>query len=155
MATLSTTLAPTVALVRRKAAEAGKNIEIVECLCEGAFEAVMAADTATHDRIVGDALTKRMQGVDVIVLAQASMARVLETLPRAQSARRACESGAGCAAHAGYPRCLRKRYFVVGLLGVVSVITFLDRMAIAVVGPLIQGELHLTPRSGVGCSAPM
>jgi MFS family permease len=40
---------------------------------------------------------------------------------------------------------LRRRYLVVGLLGVVSVITFLDRMAIAVVGPLIQQDLHLTP----------
>jgi ACS family glucarate transporter-like MFS transporter len=40
---------------------------------------------------------------------------------------------------------LRRRYLVVGLLGVVSVITFLDRMAIAVVGPLVQRDLHLTP----------
>jgi len=40
---------------------------------------------------------------------------------------------------------IRRRYFVVGLLGVVSVITFLDRMAIAVVGPLVQRDLHLTP----------
>src|SRR5690348_918789 len=81
IATLSTTLAPTAALVRRKASEAGKQVEIVECLCEGAFEAVLAGDTATHDRIVGDALTNRLRGVDVIVLAQASMARVLEVLP--------------------------------------------------------------------------
>ncbi len=81
IATLSTTLAPTAALVRSKAEEAGKPVEIVECLCDGAFEAVMAGDTATHDRIVGDALTNRLRGVDVIVLAQASMARVLEGLP--------------------------------------------------------------------------
>ena len=81
VATLSTTLAPTSALVRRKAREADKPIEIVECLCEGAFEAVMAGDTATHDRIVGEALTQKLRGVDVIVLAQASMARVLEALP--------------------------------------------------------------------------
>ncbi len=40
---------------------------------------------------------------------------------------------------------LRRRHLVVGLLGVVSVITFLDRMAIAVVGPLVQQDLHLTP----------
>ena len=42
---------------------------------------------------------------------------------------------------------LRRRYWVVGLLGVVSVITFLDRMAIAVVGPLVQQDLHLTPET--------
>lgn len=81
IATLSTTLAPTSALVRRKAQEAGKQVDVVECLCDGAFEAVMAGDTATHDRIVADALTNRLRGVDVIVLAQASMARVLEGLP--------------------------------------------------------------------------
>jgi Asp/Glu/hydantoin racemase len=81
IATLSTTLAPTSALVRRKAREAGKQVDIVECLCEGAFEAVLAGDTATHDRIVGDALTQKLRGVDVIVLAQASMARVIDGLP--------------------------------------------------------------------------
>ena len=42
---------------------------------------------------------------------------------------------------------LRRRYWVVGLLGVVSVITFLDRMAIAVLGPLVQQDLHLTPET--------
>jgi len=80
-ATLSTTLNPTAELVRRAAREAGKDVEIVEKLCEGAFEAVMAGDGETHDRIVGEGLTDDLKGVDVIVLAQASMARVLQTLP--------------------------------------------------------------------------
>ena len=40
---------------------------------------------------------------------------------------------------------LRKRYAVVALLSVVSVITFLDRMAISVLGPRIQRDLGLTP----------
>lgn len=80
-ATLPTTLKPTADLVRRVAAEQGKDIEIVEQLCEGAFEAVMAGDGKTHDRIVGEGLTKGLADVDVIVLAQASMARVLDTLP--------------------------------------------------------------------------
>ncbi|WP_076069592.1 aspartate/glutamate racemase family protein [Sphingomonas montana] len=81
LATLSTTLTPTADLVRAVAAEQGKAIEIVEHLCEGAFEAVMAGDGATHDRIVAHGLTEAMKGVDAIVLAQASMARVLATLP--------------------------------------------------------------------------
>jgi Asp/Glu/hydantoin racemase len=80
-ATLTTTLRPTADLVRKVAAERDLEIEIVEQLCEGAFEAVMAGDGATHDRIVGEGLTKGLQGVDAIVLAQASMARVLDTLP--------------------------------------------------------------------------
>lgn len=81
VATLGTTLAPTADLVRRVAAEQGKAIELREHLCEGAFEAVMAGDGATHDRIVGDAITQAMKGVDAIVLAQASMARVVAALP--------------------------------------------------------------------------
>lgn len=81
VATLSTTLNPTADLVRRVAAEQGKDVEIVEHLCEGAFAAVMAGDGATHDRIVGAGLTEGMQGVDAIVLAQASMARVVASLP--------------------------------------------------------------------------
>jgi Asp/Glu/hydantoin racemase len=81
VATLNTTLAPTADLVRRVAAEQGREIELVEHLCEGAFDAVMAGDGATHDRIVGAALTDAMRDVDVIVLAQASMARVVAALP--------------------------------------------------------------------------
>ncbi|MBC9031999.1 aspartate/glutamate racemase family protein [Sphingomonas sp. JC676] len=81
VATLSTTLTPTADLIGRVAEEQGKHVEIVEHLCEGAFEAVMAGDGATHDRIVGEGLTKGMAGMDVIVLAQASMARVVASLP--------------------------------------------------------------------------
>lgn len=81
VATLSTTLNPTADLIRRVSAERGKAIEIVEHLCEGAFAAVMAGDGATHDRIVGEGLTQGMADVDAIVLAQASMARVVTSLP--------------------------------------------------------------------------
>ncbi len=81
LATLPTTMNPTADLVRTVAAERGPPVEITEHLCEGAFEAVMAGDAATHDRIVGEGLTRAMQGADAIVLAQASMARVLTTLP--------------------------------------------------------------------------
>jgi Asp/Glu/hydantoin racemase len=81
MATLRTTLEPTIALLREKAAFAGIEIEIVDALCDGAFEAVLAGDTATHDRILGDALRNDMKGVDVVILAQASMARVVKAMP--------------------------------------------------------------------------
>jgi Asp/Glu/hydantoin racemase len=81
VATLSTTLDPTADLVRRVAAEQGKDIELVAHLCEGAFDAVMAGDGATHDRIVGETLTTALADVDAIVLAQASMARVVASLP--------------------------------------------------------------------------
>lgn len=82
-ATLRTTLEPTSQLLLRKAKEAGKQVELVECLCEGAFEAVIAGDAATHDALVSKAMINRLGDVDVIVLAQASMARVVERLPPA------------------------------------------------------------------------
>jgi Asp/Glu/hydantoin racemase len=83
IATLSTTLEPTSDLVKRRAAAAGKEIELVSQLCEGAFDALMSGDTATHDKMVGNALKQLSKEVDVILLAQASMARVVDTLDAA------------------------------------------------------------------------
>ena len=80
IATLSTTLEPTADLISRRAAIAGKKIELTSKLCEGAFEALMSGDAATHDAKVAAALKELSQQVDVIVLAQASMARVVENL---------------------------------------------------------------------------
>ncbi len=80
-ATLKTTLQPTVGLLREKAAEEQHRIEVLECLCKGAFEKVIAGDTAEHDRIVSEALLSLTQTVDLVVLAQASMARVVSQLP--------------------------------------------------------------------------
>jgi Asp/Glu/hydantoin racemase len=80
IATLATTLEPTADLIRRRAALAGKAIELAPRLVEGAFEALMAGDTATHDACVAAALRELARGVDVIVLAQASMARVVDVL---------------------------------------------------------------------------
>jgi len=82
MATLTTTLKPTTALLREKARAAGVEIEVVESLCDGAFDAVLAGDATTHDRILTHALKQEMKGVDVVVLAQASMAGVVKTLPK-------------------------------------------------------------------------
>jgi Asp/Glu/hydantoin racemase len=81
LATLRTTLEPTIALLHEKSKAAGKEIQIEESLCDGAFEAVLAGDTATHDRIVSQALTELAAKVELVVLAQASMARVLQAMP--------------------------------------------------------------------------
>ena len=83
IATLSTTLEPTSDLVRRRAIAANKEIELISVLCEGAFDALMSGDAATHDKKVGDALKQLSKEVDVIVLAQASMGRVVDTLDEA------------------------------------------------------------------------
>jgi Asp/Glu/hydantoin racemase len=81
IATLSTTLEPTADLIQRRAQLAGKQIELTSKLVEGAFEALMGGDGATHDAKVGAALKELSKQVEVIVLAQASMARVVDTLP--------------------------------------------------------------------------
>ncbi len=80
VATLRTTLEPTADLISRRAVAAGKQIELTARLAEGAFEALMSGDAATHDAKVTALLKELSQQVDVIVLAQASMARVVDTL---------------------------------------------------------------------------
>ncbi|TWT97683.1 Asp/Glu/Hydantoin racemase [Botrimarina colliarenosi] len=79
-ATLSTTLDPTADLIRRRAEKAGKPITLIDRLCEGAFEALMSGDAARHDAMVAEALTQLAAECDVVVLAQASMARVVGQL---------------------------------------------------------------------------
>ena len=81
IATLPTTLEPTADLVRRRAALAGKEIALTDRLCEGAFDALMRGDNAKHDEMVAAALRELSSSVDVILLAQASMARVVDGLP--------------------------------------------------------------------------
>jgi Asp/Glu/hydantoin racemase len=84
IATLPTTLQPTSDLIARRALVANKQIELTSRLCEGAFDALMSGDSGTHDRMVAAALKELSATVDLIVLAQASMARVVETLDPAE-----------------------------------------------------------------------
>ena len=78
IATLRTTLEPTADLIARRAAMAGKAIELTSRLCDGAFDALMSGDAAAHDAKVAGVLKELSQQVDVVVLAQASMARVVD-----------------------------------------------------------------------------
>lgn len=80
IATLPTTLEPTADLICRRAQRAGKQIELTSRLCEGAFDALMSGDAARHDAMVAGALKELAAQVEVIVLAQASMARVVDGL---------------------------------------------------------------------------
>ena len=84
LATLNTTLAPTCRLVDWHADQRGIQIEVTEGLCEGAFEALTSGDTDGHDKMVGDKIIEISRHTDVIVLAQASMARVLNALPEGE-----------------------------------------------------------------------
>jgi len=80
VATVRTTLEPTVRLIRAKAAEVGKTPEIIEALAEGGFEALLAGRADQHDDILRRTIQSLVGRVDVIVLAQASMARLVPEL---------------------------------------------------------------------------
>lgn len=78
LATLSTTLAPTVDLLNRKASEAGKDVAMHAVLVEGAFQCLSGGDVEGHDALIRQALEALAPQVDAVVLAQASMARAVK-----------------------------------------------------------------------------
>jgi Asp/Glu/hydantoin racemase len=80
IATLPSALEPTSALVRSRAEAHGKAIELVPRLAEGAFAALQARDPERHDELVRSAIRSVLGEVDAVVLAQASMGRVIESL---------------------------------------------------------------------------
>ena len=79
-ATAPTTLKPTTDLVHQRAAFFQMDIQVEARLCEGAYQALFSGDPQTHDQIVRQHLLDLMERNDVIMLAQASMARVADSL---------------------------------------------------------------------------
>lgn len=77
LATLPTTLRPSAALLEEAAASAGASCEITMHLCEGAFALLRAGDRPGHDAAVRAGFAALASRVDLVVLAQASMADVL------------------------------------------------------------------------------
>jgi Asp/Glu/hydantoin racemase len=79
LATVPTTLGPTADLIRSHGGS--QELTVVEMLAEGAFDVLMGGDRAGHDERVKAAAQKLVdEGVDRIVLAQASMARLADEL---------------------------------------------------------------------------
>lgn len=76
IATVATTLGPTVRLVRSQAQKIDKDIKIVEGLAGSAFQALLAGRPDEHDAILLETAKDLATQVDVIVLAQGSMARM-------------------------------------------------------------------------------
>jgi Asp/Glu/hydantoin racemase len=85
-ATAPTTLGPTTELVQARSREVGRDTQVDAVLCEGAYDALFTGDLETHDRIVRDALKELMIRNDVVLLAQASMARAADTIPADEQA---------------------------------------------------------------------
>ncbi|MBW8323005.1 MAG: aspartate/glutamate racemase family protein [Arenimonas sp.] len=81
LATLRTTLGPTGDIIRTSAAITGRTgCEVTEMLCEGAFERLSRGDREGHDKMVVEGFRRLAPRVDLIVLAQASMANALAPL---------------------------------------------------------------------------
>jgi Asp/Glu/hydantoin racemase len=79
-ATLKTTLDPTCRLLEKKADDIGKKITITRTLCPGAFEELISGNAKKHDEIVLEEVKKLSDKVEIVVLAQGSMARLTESL---------------------------------------------------------------------------
>lgn len=84
VATAETTLDPTRQLLQAEADIAGKTISIEPVLAAEALSALLSGDGPTHDRLVKQAVLNLAQRVDVVILAQASMARVIAVIPKTE-----------------------------------------------------------------------
>ena len=76
--TAKTTLKPSVDLIHSRADEKGRTIEIFSTLETEAFKARLNGNISEHDRIVKEAIEKLSEQCDVVILAQASMAHIVE-----------------------------------------------------------------------------
>lgn len=83
IATSLTTLEPTRQQLVKQAQLVGKEIETESVLVNGALPALLSGDGRSHDEKVKLAILDMLDRKDVIVLAQASMSRVLDVLPLA------------------------------------------------------------------------
>jgi aspartate/glutamate racemase len=80
VATNATTLEPTTALLLAAARAAGRTDRVTPRLVDGALPALLNGDRATHDRLVEAAVRDAAAGNEVVVLAQATMTRVLAAM---------------------------------------------------------------------------
>ncbi len=71
-------------LIREQAALDGKEVEVTARLCAGAFEALRREDWASHDSLVRQHLKEIMEGVQVVVIPQPSIERVLSQVPESE-----------------------------------------------------------------------
>lgn len=76
MATVPTTLGPTVDLIKEKAAASNKDVTVESVLVDGAFQQLMDGNKSTHDEMVISAARELAPNVEIIVFAQASMTRL-------------------------------------------------------------------------------
>lgn len=86
-ATLRSTIEPTCELIERLARQAGRSPQMESVVIEGAGELLNEGKTEEYDRVVRAALEKLAERNDIVVLAQASMARAVAGLPEEERTR--------------------------------------------------------------------
>ncbi len=82
LATVPTTLKPTVNLLHEKAEAVNRRIETREALAAGAFDLLMNGQTEAHDACVVEKAQEASGWADMLVLAQCSMARIAPRLEK-------------------------------------------------------------------------
>ena len=84
VATAETTLEPTLLLLVMEADRRNKQIQTELVLVPDALQVLLNGDGAEHDRLVRQSVLDISERSDVIVLAQASKARVLDAIPESE-----------------------------------------------------------------------
>jgi Asp/Glu/hydantoin racemase len=83
IATLPSTLQPTLRLLQDQALRLGRDVTLVDGLAEGAYDALVCGSAAQHDQLILDTALRLKTQVDAFVLAQGSMARMEHNLAEA------------------------------------------------------------------------
>jgi Asp/Glu/hydantoin racemase len=81
-ATLASTLEPTSKLILTKAKKAEKNVEVDKLLIEGVGSLLSEGKEEEYDKIVSNKLMELLNNNDIVVLAQASMARAVKLIQK-------------------------------------------------------------------------
>lgn len=81
VSTVASTMGPSKRLIERAAVQMGKNVEINECIVDGALEVLIKeGDVAKHNKMVLQTIEEVASQNDVVVLAQGSMIVLLPHL---------------------------------------------------------------------------
>jgi Asp/Glu/hydantoin racemase len=86
-ATLSTTMNPTMELLESKQREMNRKVDFKPLLIEEAYKLLVKGDRKGHNALLSVELEKLVKTVDVVLLAQASMAGIIAELPDEQKVK--------------------------------------------------------------------
>jgi glutamate racemase len=86
LTTLKTTVPSSSRLIYEKAEERGKQVEVKQVLCNEAYEKLRGGDVEGHDRLLLAEIDRLSESVDVVVMAQLSMAAMEEKVSQCKVA---------------------------------------------------------------------